>query len=51
LPAGVSQTTGVPYETVASLKGVQHLDKYDNSSALVLMGEGGSLDLRTVPLP
>jgi len=46
-----TETTGVPYETIASLKGVQHLDKYDNSSALVLMGEGGSLDLLTVPLP
>lgn len=46
-----TEVTGVPYETIASLKGVQHLDKFDESSALVLMGEGGSLDLRTVPLP
>ena len=46
-----TETTGVPYETIASLKGVQHLDKYDDANALVLMGDGGSLDLRTVPLP
>ena len=41
----------MPYETIANLKGVQHLDKYDDANALVLMGEGASLDLRTVPLP
>ena len=46
-----TETTGVPYETIASLKGVQHLDKYDDATALVLMGDSGSLDLRTVPLP
>ena len=46
-----TEVTGVPYETIATLKGVQHLDKYDDASALVLMGEGASLDLRTVPLP
>ena len=46
-----TEITGVPYETIASLKGVQHLDKFDDASALVLMGEGASLDLRTVPLP
>jgi hypothetical protein len=47
----ISDKAGVPYETIASLKGVQHLDKFDDSSALVLMGEGASLDLRTIPLP
>jgi len=46
-----TETTGVPYETIASLKGVQHLDRYDDANALVLMGDSGSLDLRTVPLP
>jgi hypothetical protein len=46
-----TEVTGVPYETIASLKGVQHLDKYDDANALMLMGEGTSLDLRTVPLP
>jgi hypothetical protein len=42
-----TEITGVPYETVASLKGVTQLDKFDDSNALVLMGS----DLRTVPLP
>jgi hypothetical protein len=46
-----TEVTGVPYQTIADLKGVQHLDKYDSAHALVLMGEGASLDLRTVPLP
>ena len=46
-----TEITGVPYETIADLKGVQHLDKFDDTRALVLMGEGGSLDLRTIPLP
>jgi hypothetical protein len=46
-----TEVTGVPYETIADLKGVQHLDKYDDGNALVLIGEGASLDLRTVPLP
>jgi hypothetical protein len=42
---------GVPYETIAALKGVQQLDKLDNGNALTLADEGGSLDLRSVPLP
>jgi hypothetical protein len=46
-----ADTAGVPYQTIESLKGVQQLDKYDNASALVLMGTGPSLDLRTVALP
>jgi hypothetical protein len=46
-----TEITGVPYETIANLKGVQQLDKFDDSKALVLMGEGASLDLVTVPLP
>jgi hypothetical protein len=49
----VAQTepAGVPYETIASLKGVLQLDKLDDANAVVLMGSGSSLDLRTVPLP
>jgi hypothetical protein len=46
-----TEATGVPYETIASLKGVQQLDKFDDTNALVLMTSGNSLDLRTVPLP
>ena len=44
--------TGVPYETIASLKGVEQLDLYDAKNALMLIrGEGGSLDLKTIALP
>jgi hypothetical protein len=46
-----TEITGVPYETIASLQGVQQLDKFDDSNALVLIGAGSALDLRTVPLP
>ena len=46
-----TETAGVPYETLTDLKGVQQLDKYDDTRALVLMGEGASLDLRTIALP
>ena len=53
--SGIKEQTdirGVPYETIADLKGVDQLDKYNDSTAIVLMrGEGGSLDLRTVALP
>lgn len=49
----VSQTEikGVKYETLSDLKGVQQLDRYDDTNAIILAGEGGSLDLRTIALP
>jgi hypothetical protein len=44
--------TGVPYQTIAELKGVVQLDSYDRTSALILsQAEGGSLDLKTIALP
>lgn len=44
--------TGVPYQTIDGLKGVQHLDRLDERYALMLMqADGGSLDLKTVALP
>ena len=46
-----TEVTGVPYQTIASLKGVQHLDKLDDANVLMLMDNEGSLDLHTVPLP
>ena len=47
-----TETAGLPYETIASLKGVEQLDKLDDSNALLLLrGEGGSLDLKSIPLP
>jgi hypothetical protein len=47
----VADKQGVPYETLADLKGVQQLDRYDDKSAIMLMVDGGSMDLRTVALP
>ncbi|MBI1897970.1 MAG: hypothetical protein HYS04_15780, partial [Acidobacteria bacterium] len=52
--AAITQQTeisGLTYETIASLKGVQQLDLYDQQSAIVLMGDAGSLDLKTIALP
>ena len=46
-----TEVTGVPYETIASLKGVQHLDKYDDANALVLMGEGALTAVRCREAP
>ena len=46
-----TEKRGVPYETIATLKGVQQLDKLDDGHALLLADENGSLDLRTIPLP
>lgn len=46
-----TEKKGVPYETLSDLKGVTQLDRYDDKSALMLMVDGGSMDLRTVALP
>jgi hypothetical protein len=46
-----TEATGVPYETIAALKDVQHLKKYDDRTALLLQGTAGSMDLRTIALP
>lgn len=46
-----TEKQGVPYETIASLQGVQQLDRFDDTSALMLISDGGAMTLRTVPLP
>jgi len=46
-----TEVAGVPYQTIAELKGVEQLDKYDDKTAVILQGENGSLDLRSIPLP
>jgi hypothetical protein len=46
-----TEATGVPYETIATLKDVQRLKKYDEGTALLLQGTAGSMDLRTIALP
>ena len=43
---------GLPYETISSWKGVDHLDRIDPEHAVVLRrGEGGSVTLESLPLP
>ncbi len=43
---------GLSYETIESWKGVDQLDRFDESHALVLRhAEGGSLNLEALPLP
>ncbi len=47
-----TEITGVPYQTIESLKGVQQLDLLDSANALLLVrSEGGSLDLKSIALP
>jgi hypothetical protein len=49
----VDVTAGVPYETIKDLTGVQHLEKFDNSKALILAkaDSSASMSLKTIPLP
>jgi hypothetical protein len=47
----IPTTGGVPFETVASLKGVRQLDLLDSSRALILVDAAGSLNLEAVALP
>src|SRR5580693_3165978 len=41
-----SEVAGVPYTTLSDLKGVKHLTKLDDATALLLVDSGGSMDLR-----
>jgi hypothetical protein len=44
--------TGVPYETLADLKGVDHLSRLDDGHALILVKQAnGSMDLKPLALP
>jgi hypothetical protein len=48
----IQGTAGIGYKTIESLKGVQHLDKYDKDRALLLVrNDAGQLNLQTVELP
>jgi hypothetical protein len=46
-----AETAGVPYETVASMKGVEQLDLLDAQSSIVIARAGAVLNLQIVPLP
>lgn len=48
----VKGTAGLTYETIDNLKGVEHLDKLDDSHALLLVRtDPKTLNLETIPLP
>jgi hypothetical protein len=42
---------GLPYETIAELKGVEQLDKLDDKHAVLLVRAGAVLNLQTIELP
>ncbi len=46
-----TEVTGLPYETIESLKGVEQLDRLDDANAMMLVRTGASLDLKPVALP
>jgi hypothetical protein len=48
----VAETAGVPYETIASMTGIEHLDLLNATHSIVLARtESGALNLQTVILP
>ena len=47
----VSDVAGVPFTTISELTNVKHLQAYDDKQALVLSGNSGAMELRTIALP
>ncbi|MBM3739498.1 MAG: hypothetical protein FJW39_27340 [Acidobacteria bacterium] len=48
----VADKAGVPYETIAGLKGVEQLDRLDANTALMLVREdSGAMELKKLALP
>jgi hypothetical protein len=46
-----AETSGIAYETIASMKGVEQLDLLDSGRTIVLSRVDNTLNLATVPLP
>jgi hypothetical protein len=47
-----TETGGVPFEKVASMTGIEQLDKLDDATSIVIARTAaGGIDLQTVPLP
>jgi hypothetical protein len=47
-----TEGAGLPYETVADLKGVEQLDRLDDAKAVLLVkNDTGAIDLKTIALP
>jgi hypothetical protein len=51
ITAPVRSTAGLTYDTLASLKGVEQLDRLDNNHALLLVRTPAGLNLETIALP
>ncbi len=49
--ARVPAKAGVGYETIASLKGVVQLDRFDKDNAILLIQADGGMNLETIELP
>jgi len=48
----VADKEGVPYETLAGLKGVEQLARFDDSRAILLVkADNGAMELKTLALP
>jgi hypothetical protein len=44
-------TAGIPYETIASMQGIEQLDLLDAQNSIVIARAGSALNLQVVPLP
>jgi hypothetical protein len=52
ITARVPETAGLPYETLADLKNVMQLDRWDQANAMLLVkADSGALDIRSIALP
>ena len=51
ITAHVNDKAGLTYETIAGVKGIEHLDRFDKDNALVLMRNENGLSLQTLALP
>lgn len=51
ISARVAETAGQPFETIKDLKGVQQLDRLDETHALILVQGARGLSLETIELP
>lgn len=47
----IGGTAGVPFETIATMTGIQQMDLLDGQHTLVIAAGNGSTNLRAVPLP
>ena len=47
----IGGTAGVPFETIATLTGIQQMELLDARRTVVIASENGALNMRAVPLP